>query len=71
MLHAGGSLAATGLIEQLRLTVPIKAFEGVTVIGTVLPVVAPRAMLIIVLPPLTTNVGARVTETELVPDVPL
>ncbi len=44
-LHVGGSWAATGLIEQLRLTVPINPFEAVKVMGTVLPVVAPGSIL--------------------------
>jgi hypothetical protein len=62
-LHDGGSLAATGLIEQLRFTVPVNPFDGVTVIGTVLPAVAPGVMLIDALPRMT-NVGPGLTITE-------
>jgi hypothetical protein len=65
-LHVGGSLAATGLMEQLRLTVPVNPFVGVTGMETVLPVVAPGSMLIDTppLPPPIANVGAALTVTE-------
>jgi hypothetical protein len=42
-LHVAGSLAAVGVMAQLRVTVPVKPFAGVTVIVEVLPVVAPGA----------------------------
>lgn len=51
-LHVAGSLVAVGLMEQLKLTVPVKPFEGVTEIVTVFPVVAPGTMLIVPSPPL-------------------
>ncbi|MGA2730748.1 MAG: hypothetical protein ABSE96_23295 [Terracidiphilus sp.] len=71
-LHVAGSLAAVGLIEQVRVTVPVNPFEGVIVMSTVFPVVAPGTILIDELPLLpTTNVGGRATETEVVPDVPM
>jgi len=63
-VHAAGSLAATGLIEHVRLTVPVNPFDGVIVMGTVLPVVAPDAMLIDALPPPIKNDGAGFTVTE-------
>jgi hypothetical protein len=69
--HVAGSFAATGLMEHVRFTVPVNPFDGVTVMETVLPVVAPEIRLIDELPEPTTNVGWAVTETELVPDVPL
>jgi hypothetical protein len=40
-VHVGGSLAAVGVIEQVRFTVPVKPLDGVTVTVTVFPVVAP------------------------------
>ena len=40
--HVAGSLAAVGLMEQLKLTAPVKPPEGVTVIVEVLPVLAPE-----------------------------
>ena len=61
ILHIAGSLAARGLIEQLRLTVPVNPFDGVTEIVAVFPVVAPGAMLIEPPPPLPVNVGAALT----------
>jgi hypothetical protein len=63
-VHVAGSFTATGLMEHVRLTVPVNPFDGVTAMGTVLPVVAPGTMLIDELPPLTTNVGAELTATE-------
>lgn len=61
-LHVGGSLAAAGVIEQARLTVPVNPFDGVIVMEAVLPVVAPGAMLIDELPPFPiTKVGAGLT----------
>jgi hypothetical protein len=59
--HVAGSLAAVGLIEQLKLTVPLNPFEGATEIVTVLPVVAPGSMLIVPPPPLPVKVGAGLT----------
>lgn len=50
-LHVAGSLAAVGLIEQVRLTVPVNPFDGVTEIVTAFPVVAPGSMLIEPPPP--------------------
>ena len=40
-LHVGGLLAAAGVIEQLKPTVPVKSAKGATVIVEVFPVVAP------------------------------
>jgi acyl dehydratase len=40
-LQVAGSLAAVGLIEQVRATAPVNPPEGVTVMVEVLPVVAP------------------------------
>jgi hypothetical protein len=61
-LHVAGSLAAVGLIEQVRLTVPLNPFDGVTEIVTVFAVVAPGAMLIEPPPPPPVKVGAALTE---------
>src|ERR1035441_8458682 len=68
-LHAAGSFAATGVMVQLRLTVPIYPFNGVTVMIEVFPVVAPRATETDAGVPLTVNVGftAVVTVTEFDP----
>jgi hypothetical protein len=41
MLHMAGWLAATGLIEQLRLIAPVNPPDGVNVMVDVFPVVAP------------------------------
>ena len=46
MLHVAGSLAAVGVIAQLRLMTPVNPPEGVNVIVDVFPVVAPGATLI-------------------------
>ena len=43
MLHVAGSLAAAGVMAQLRLTVPVYPPDGVTVMVEVFPVVAPGA----------------------------
>jgi len=73
--HCAGSLAATGLIEQLSATVPVKPLVGVTEIVDVLPVVAPGTTLIA--DPLNVNPGAAVTVSATVvdavkaPEVPL
>ena len=67
-VHVGVSLAATGVIEQVRFTVPVNPFDGVTVIDTVFPVVAPGAMLSVELPPPTTKVGAAFTVSATVVD---
>ncbi len=40
-VHVGGSLAATGVMEQVRFTVPEKPFVPTTLIVVVFPVVAP------------------------------
>jgi hypothetical protein len=40
-VHVGGSLAATGVIEQLRFTVPEKPFVPTILIVAVFPVAAP------------------------------
>ncbi len=40
-VHVGGSLAATGVMEQDRFTVPEKPFVPTTLIVAVFPVVAP------------------------------
>ena len=40
-LHVGGSLAAVGVMAQLRLTAPVNPYHGVTEIVDVFPVVAP------------------------------
>ena len=48
MLHVAGSLAAVGVIAQLRLITPVNPPEGIKVIVDVFPVVAPGATLIAV-----------------------
>jgi len=63
-LHVTGSLSAIELTEQVRLTVPVNPFAGVTVIETVLPVVAPGTMFNDELTPAITNAGPAVTVTE-------
>ena len=40
--HVGVAVKLLGLTEQVRLTVPVKLFDGVAVMTAVLPVVAPR-----------------------------
>ena len=40
-LQEGGLLPVAGVIAQLRVTDPVKLFDGAIVMGTVLPVVAP------------------------------
>ena len=45
MLHVAGSLAAVGVIAQLRLITPVNPPEGVKLIVDVFPVVAPGATL--------------------------
>jgi hypothetical protein len=44
-LHVGGSLAALGVIAQVRLTGPVKPYHGVTETIDVFPDVAPGATL--------------------------
>lgn len=44
-LHAGGSLAAVGVITQVRLTAPVNPYHGVTETVDVFPDVAPGATL--------------------------
>jgi hypothetical protein len=79
-LHVGGSLAAAGVMEQLRLTEPENPFVPTTLIVAVFPVVAPGATEIVPsLPPLPLGpkVGSAVTVSETVvvalnaPDVPV
>jgi len=76
-LQVGGSLAAAGLTEQLRFTIPVNPFDGVNVIAAVFPVVAPGSMLIAAVPPLMTKVGSGVTVRAMdvaavkVPEVPV
>jgi hypothetical protein len=60
-LQVAGSLGAVGLIEQLKLTVPVNPFEGVTEIVTVSPFVAPGSMLIVPPPPPPVKVGPAST----------
>jgi hypothetical protein len=60
-LHVAGSLAAVGLMEQLKFTVPVNPFEGVTEIVAVFPVVAPGWMMMVPPPPLPVKVGAGLT----------
>ncbi len=50
-LQVGGSLAAEGLMEQLRLTKPEYPFVPATLIVDVFPVVAPGSMVIAGLTP--------------------
>ena len=77
-LHVAGSLAAVGVITQLRLTVPVNPPDGVTIIVDVLPVVAPGLTLMLPLL-LRANVGgtAAVTVTftvvvrVILPEVPV
>jgi len=74
-LHVTGSTASIGVTEQLRLTVPVNPFAGITVMVAVFPFVAPGAMLIA--EPLNENVGAAVTVRAMVvvavsaPEIPL
>ena len=67
-VQVGGSLAAAGVIEQVRLTVPVNPFDGVTLIGTAFPVVAPGSTLIVEPPPPTPKVGPAVTVSAIVVD---
>jgi len=61
-LHVTGSLAAVGLIAQLRFTGPANPFTPTTLMVAVFPVVAPGAMLkVVVLPLPAVKVGAAVT----------
>jgi hypothetical protein len=61
-LHVAGSVVAAGVIAQVRFTVPLNPFCEVTVMVAVFPVVAPGAIVIVVVPPgLPVNVGAEVT----------
>ena len=55
ILHVAGSLAATGVMAQLRLTAPVNPSNGVRVMVEVLPVVAPGVTVTPV--PLTVKVG--------------
>lgn len=74
-LHVTGSTASIGATEQLRLTVPVNPFAGVTVMAAVFPVVAPDLM--VSAEPLNEKVGAAVTVRAMVvdavsvPEVPL
>jgi hypothetical protein len=77
-LHVGGSLAAVGVMEQLRLTVPEKPFIPSTLMVPVLPVVAPGVIVMEVVPPLPTvklgsavTVRAMVVDAVSVPEVPV
>jgi hypothetical protein len=45
-LHVGGSLAAVGVIAQLKLTAPVNPYHGVTETVDVFPEIAPGATLI-------------------------
>jgi len=65
-LHVAGLLAAAGLIEQLRLIVPLNPFDGATVIVEVFPVVAPGAT--VIAGPLTAKVGSPATVRPMVVD---
>jgi hypothetical protein len=67
-LQVGGSLAATGVTPQVRFTVPVNPFDGVTVIATVFPVVAPGAMLREDVPAAIAKVGAALTVSAMVVD---
>jgi hypothetical protein len=42
-LHVAGLLAATGVTAQVKLTLPVNPFDGVTVMVAASPVVAPAA----------------------------
>jgi hypothetical protein len=46
MLQEGGLLAAAGVMEQLKLTTPLKPLVGVSVMVEVLPDVAPALIAI-------------------------
>ena len=59
MLHVAGSLAAVGVIAQLRLITPVNPPEGVKVIVEVFPVAAPGAKLTAV--PVMEKLGAAGT----------
>lgn len=71
ILHVAGSLAAVGVMVQLRLTVPVKPFDGVTTIVEVFPLFAPGSMLIAA--PVIANAagGAAVTVRIAVADASL
>jgi hypothetical protein len=59
-LHVGGSVGSERAVvtEQLRFTVPVNPFAGVTVIVIVFPVIAPGSMLTDEVPELIVNGGA-------------
>ena len=69
MLHAGGKTGFERLVvtTQLRLTVPVKPFEGVTLIVEVLPVVAPGFTvmfpLLVIAKPACAETAVTVTST--------
>lgn len=67
-VQVGELLASAGVIVQVRLTIPVKPFDGVTVIATVFPVVAPGSILSDELLPPTTNVGSAFTVSAMVVD---
>jgi len=76
-VHVGVSLAAAGVTEHVRFTIPVNPFDGITVIVDEFPVVAPGSMLRVEFPPPTAKVGAAFTASETVvvtvsdPEVPV
>jgi hypothetical protein len=67
-LHAGGSLAAAGVIAQLRLTAPVNPNSGVRVMAAELPDVAPGETVIDV-PAIEKFGGAVVVKDSMTPTV--
>ena len=67
-LQVAGSVAAAGVTEQLRLTMPVNPPVGVRVMAEVFPVVAPRTTVIAA--PLMVKPGEMgvVTMTDVVPE---
>jgi hypothetical protein len=76
-VQVGELLAAIGVLAQPRSTKPVNPLAGVTVIGTVFPVVAPAGILSVELLPPTTKVGPAFTVSATVvvavsePEVPV
>jgi hypothetical protein len=72
-VHVGGSLAAAGVIEQVKLSVPENPLLPTTLIAVVLPLVAPGRMEMDPgwKPLGGPKEGAAVTATEVEPVAPL
>lgn len=61
MLHVAGSLAASGVMAQLRLTGPVNPPDGVTVIVELFPLVTPGATETVVPVMVKVGVAGRLT----------